>query len=135
METVKTLPGLRPRPAQALCWPLCTLDANLTFSVGLQTCPSSPRLLERPVLPPPVAIDTASYKIFVSGKSGVGKTALVAKLAGLEVPVVHHETTAGLFVHPGTAFLALPAFLGHGFPGAPEAQKHQLPRPHPGRLQ
>ncbi|XP_059945005.1 ciliogenesis and planar polarity effector 2 isoform X2 [Mesoplodon densirostris] len=50
-------------------------------------------LLERPVLPPPVAIDTARYKIFVSGKSGVGKTALVAKLAGLEVPVVHHETT------------------------------------------
>ncbi|XP_037059053.1 ciliogenesis and planar polarity effector 2 isoform X2 [Peromyscus leucopus] len=50
-------------------------------------------LLERPVLPPSVAIDTASYKIFVSGKSGVGKTALVAKLAGLEVPVVHHETT------------------------------------------
>lgn len=45
------------------------------------------------MLPPPVAIDTASYKIFVSGKSGVGKTALVAKLAGLEVPVVHHETT------------------------------------------
>ncbi|XP_033288943.1 ciliogenesis and planar polarity effector 2 isoform X2 [Orcinus orca] len=50
-------------------------------------------LLERPVLSPPVAIDTARYKIFVSGKSGVGKTALVAKLAGLEVPVVHHETT------------------------------------------
>ncbi|XP_071073863.1 F-box only protein 42 isoform X3 [Dasypus novemcinctus] len=49
-------------------------------------------LLERPVLAPPVAIDTASYKIFVSGKSGVGKTALVAKLAGLEVPVAHHET-------------------------------------------
>lgn len=45
------------------------------------------------MLPPPVAIDTAGYKIFVSGKSGVGKTALVAKLAGLEVPVVHHETT------------------------------------------
>lgn len=53
----------------------------------------APGLLERPVLPPAVAIDTASYKIFVSGKSGVGKTALVAKLAGLEVPVVHHETT------------------------------------------
>ncbi|GAB1289169.1 Ciliogenesis and planar polarity effector 2 [Apodemus speciosus] len=50
-------------------------------------------LLERPVLPPSVVIDTASYKIFVSGKSGVGKTALVAKLAGLEVPTVHHETT------------------------------------------
>lgn len=53
----------------------------------------SPGLLERPVLPPAVAVDTASYKVFVSGKSGVGKTALVAKLAGLEVPVVHHETT------------------------------------------
>lgn len=53
----------------------------------------APGLLERPVLSPPVAIDTARYKIFVSGKSGVGKTALVAKLAGLEVPVVHHETT------------------------------------------
>lgn len=50
-------------------------------------------LLERPVLSPSVTIDTASYKIFVSGKSGVGKTALVAKLAGLEVPLVHHETT------------------------------------------
>ncbi|XP_051844415.1 ciliogenesis and planar polarity effector 2 [Antechinus flavipes] len=49
-------------------------------------------LLERPVLPPQVAADTAGYKIFVSGKSGVGKTALVAKLAGLEVPVIHHET-------------------------------------------
>uniref|UniRef100_A0A6I8NVW6 Ciliogenesis and planar polarity effector 2 n=1 Tax=Ornithorhynchus anatinus TaxID=9258 RepID=A0A6I8NVW6_ORNAN len=49
-------------------------------------------LIERPVLPPQVAADTASYKIYVSGKSGVGKTALVAKLAGLEVPVAHHET-------------------------------------------
>lgn len=44
------------------------------------------------MLPPSVAIDTASYKVFVSGKSGVGKTALVAKLAGLEVPTAHHET-------------------------------------------
>lgn len=55
------------------------------------------------MLPPPVAIDTASYKIFVSGKSGVGKTALVAKLAGLEVPVVHHETT-GESSHGGLAW-------------------------------
>ncbi|KAH1175615.1 hypothetical protein KIL84_022140 [Mauremys mutica] len=50
-------------------------------------------LIERPVLPPQMAADTASYKIFVSGKSGVGKTAMVAKLAGLEVPSAHHETT------------------------------------------
>ncbi|XP_030041747.1 ciliogenesis and planar polarity effector 2 [Microcaecilia unicolor] len=50
-------------------------------------------LIERPVLPPQVAADTVSYKIFVSGKSGVGKTAMVAKLVGLEVPSVHHETT------------------------------------------
>ncbi|XP_053136711.1 ciliogenesis and planar polarity effector 2 isoform X2 [Hemicordylus capensis] len=49
--------------------------------------------IERPVLPPQVAADVVSYKVFVSGKSGVGKTALVAKLAGLEVPPVHHETT------------------------------------------
>ncbi|XP_044277141.1 ciliogenesis and planar polarity effector 2 [Varanus komodoensis] len=50
-------------------------------------------LIERPVLPPQEATDIASYKIFVSGKSGVGKTALVARLAGLEMPWVHHETT------------------------------------------
>ncbi|XP_067422322.1 ciliogenesis and planar polarity effector 2 [Emydura macquarii macquarii] len=50
-------------------------------------------LIERPVLPPQMATDIASYKIFVSGKSGMGKTAMVAKLAGLEVPSVHHETT------------------------------------------
>ncbi|KAG8142407.1 hypothetical protein E2320_006321 [Naja naja] len=50
-------------------------------------------LLERPVLAPQAAADVAAYKVFVSGKSGVGKSALVAKLAGLEVPLVHHETT------------------------------------------
>ncbi|XP_070615453.1 ciliogenesis and planar polarity effector 2 [Erythrolamprus reginae] len=50
-------------------------------------------LLERPVLAPRAAADVAAYKVFVSGKSGVGKSALVAKLAGLEVPLVHHETT------------------------------------------
>ncbi|XP_025945669.1 ciliogenesis and planar polarity effector 2, partial [Apteryx rowi] len=44
------------------------------------------------VLPPPLATATAAYKLFVSGKSGVGKTALVAKLAGAEVPAAHHET-------------------------------------------
>ncbi|KAJ6656877.1 hypothetical protein lerEdw1_003208 [Lerista edwardsae] len=50
-------------------------------------------LVERPGLSPQAAADTVSYKIFVSGRNGVGKTALVAKLAGLEVPPVHHETT------------------------------------------
>lgn len=50
-------------------------------------------LIERPVVAPQAAADVAGYKVFVSGKSGVGKTALVAKLAGLEVPLVHHETT------------------------------------------
>ncbi|KAM6371721.1 LOW QUALITY PROTEIN: ciliogenesis and planar polarity effector 2 [Pluvialis apricaria] len=49
-------------------------------------------LLERPVLPPPLAAPTVTYKVFVSGKSGVGKTALVATLAGTPVPPVHHET-------------------------------------------
>ncbi|XP_075462070.1 ciliogenesis and planar polarity effector 2 [Ascaphus truei] len=49
--------------------------------------------IERPVLSPQLPADIASYKIFVCGKSGVGKTALVAKLAGLEVPSMHHETT------------------------------------------
>ncbi|XP_053546232.1 ciliogenesis and planar polarity effector 2 [Bombina bombina] len=50
-------------------------------------------LLERPVLSPQFPTDIARYKIFVSGKSGVGKTSLIAKLAGLEVPSIHHETT------------------------------------------
>ncbi|XP_061457637.1 ciliogenesis and planar polarity effector 2 isoform X2 [Rhineura floridana] len=50
-------------------------------------------LIERPGLPLHLTADVAGYKVFVSGKSGVGKTALVAKLAGLEVPLVHHETT------------------------------------------
>nr|XP_023408249.1 REM2- and Rab-like small GTPase 1 [Loxodonta africana] len=78
-------------------------------------------LLERPMLPPSVAVDTASYKIFVSGKSGVGKTALVAKLAGLEVPIVHHETTVCVCqpFHPqacqekADAFLFLFSFTDH----------------------
>ncbi|KAM4651232.1 ciliogenesis and planar polarity effector 2 [Discoglossus pictus] len=50
-------------------------------------------LLERPVLPPQLPADIASYKIFVCGKSGVGKSSLIAGLAGLEIPTMHHETT------------------------------------------
>lgn len=44
------------------------------------------------MLPPTLAAPTVTYKLFVSGKSGVGKTALVAALAGTPVPPVHHET-------------------------------------------
>ncbi|XP_049433622.1 ciliogenesis and planar polarity effector 2 [Epinephelus fuscoguttatus] len=50
-------------------------------------------LLESPVMPPHVAVDTVHYKVFLSGKSGVGKTALAARLAGLNVPNMHYETT------------------------------------------
>ncbi|KAM8913909.1 ciliogenesis and planar polarity effector 2 isoform 2-T2 [Spinachia spinachia] len=50
-------------------------------------------LLESPVMPPHQAVDTVHYKIFISGKSGVGKTALAARLAGLKLPNVHYETT------------------------------------------
>ncbi|XP_050178365.1 LOW QUALITY PROTEIN: ciliogenesis and planar polarity effector 2 [Myiozetetes cayanensis] len=52
-------------------------------------------LLERPVLPPPLAVPTLPYKLFLVGRSGVGKTALVAALAGTprtpQTPA-HHET-------------------------------------------
>lgn len=44
------------------------------------------------MLPPALAVPTVTYKLFVSGKSGVGKTALVAALAGTPAPPVHHET-------------------------------------------
>ncbi|XP_056130994.1 ciliogenesis and planar polarity effector 2 [Lampris incognitus] len=50
-------------------------------------------LLESRVMPPHVAVDTVYYKIFLSGKSGVGKTALAARLAGLNIPKMHYETT------------------------------------------
>ncbi|XP_077998620.1 ciliogenesis and planar polarity effector 2-like [Glandiceps talaboti] len=49
-------------------------------------------LLERPSLSPQLYLETVNYKIFVSGKAGVGKTATVAKLSGVEVPTAHSET-------------------------------------------
>ncbi|XP_038128870.1 ciliogenesis and planar polarity effector 2 isoform X1 [Cyprinodon tularosa] len=52
-------------------------------------------LLESPMMPPHAAVDTVHYKIFISGKSGVGKTTLAARLAGLNIPKIHHETTVG----------------------------------------
>ncbi|XP_035242688.1 ciliogenesis and planar polarity effector 2 isoform X1 [Anguilla anguilla] len=50
-------------------------------------------LLEAPVLPPHLSVDIVRYKVFISGKSGVGKTALAARLAGLDIPNMHYETT------------------------------------------
>ncbi|KFP75838.1 REM2- and Rab-like small GTPase 1, partial [Acanthisitta chloris] len=49
-------------------------------------------LLEHPALPPTLAAPIATYKLFLSGKSGVGKTSLVASLAGTPVSPGHHET-------------------------------------------
>ncbi|XP_053941906.1 ciliogenesis and planar polarity effector 2 isoform X2 [Cuculus canorus] len=49
-------------------------------------------LLERPVLPPALTVPFVPYKLFVCGKSGIGKTALVATLAGTPAPTAHHET-------------------------------------------
>lgn len=50
-------------------------------------------LLESPVMPPHAAVDTVNYKIFISGKTGVGKTSLAARLAGHTIPNMHCETT------------------------------------------
>lgn len=52
-------------------------------------------LLERPSLPPATESQVLDYKIFVCGRSGVGKTCTVAKLAGL---IGHSDTseTAGI---------------------------------------
>ncbi|XP_041378274.1 ciliogenesis and planar polarity effector 2-like [Gigantopelta aegis] len=49
-------------------------------------------LLERPTFPPSLTPEDVKYKIFVVGKSGVGKTSTVAKLSGNEIPAVHSET-------------------------------------------
>lgn len=44
-------------------------------------------------MPPHAAVDTVNYKIFISGKTGVGKTSLAARLAGHTIPNMHCETT------------------------------------------
>lgn len=44
-------------------------------------------------MPPHAAVDTVHYKIFLTGKSGVGKTALAARLTGRNIPATHYETT------------------------------------------
>ncbi|CAH1775570.1 unnamed protein product, partial [Owenia fusiformis] len=49
-------------------------------------------LLERPSFPPQAAPDLFQYKIFVAGKSGVGKSSMVANLTGHPVSRSHIET-------------------------------------------
>ncbi|XP_073808989.1 ciliogenesis and planar polarity effector 2 isoform X2 [Danio rerio] len=50
-------------------------------------------LLEAPMMPPQMNVDLVRYKVFLSGKTGVGKSALAARLAGLDLPKMHYETT------------------------------------------
>ncbi|XP_055068586.2 ciliogenesis and planar polarity effector 2 [Misgurnus anguillicaudatus] len=50
-------------------------------------------LLEAPMMPPHMNVDTVRYKVFISGKTGVGKSALAARLTGLDIPKLHYETT------------------------------------------
>ena len=49
-------------------------------------------LLEHPVFAPSDTMEEFEYKIFISGKSGVGKTSMAAKLSANTVPVSHSET-------------------------------------------
>ena len=53
-------------------------------------------LLEKPIPPPHIAVAEATYKILFIGKSGVGKTSTIAKLAGNQVPITHCETQGNL---------------------------------------
>lgn len=48
-------------------------------------------------MPPNMKVDTVRYKVLLSGKSGVGKTALAARLTGLDMPSMHYETTGTCF--------------------------------------
>ncbi|XP_067014017.2 ciliogenesis and planar polarity effector 2 isoform X2 [Anabrus simplex] len=48
-------------------------------------------VLERPAIP--ASIEEVSYKLFIAGKSGVGKSATVARLAGLKFPSYYTETS------------------------------------------
>lgn len=44
-------------------------------------------------MPPHLPVDTVHYKIFITGKTGVGKSTLAAHLAGVNTPSQHYETT------------------------------------------
>ncbi len=54
-------------------------------------------VLERPSFPPQLVPDEFQYKIFVSGKTGVGKSSMVARLTANEVPATHNETPGLLY--------------------------------------
>ena len=49
-------------------------------------------LLERPVHAPVDNMDVFEYKLFISGRSGVGKTSMACKLSANEIPGLHSET-------------------------------------------
>ncbi|KAK3578024.1 hypothetical protein CHS0354_027239 [Potamilus streckersoni] len=49
-------------------------------------------LLEKPANVSPYSPEEVRYKLFVVGKTGVGKTSTVAKLTGNEIPKTHNET-------------------------------------------
>lgn len=49
-------------------------------------------LLERPSLSPNKEVTTVDYKIFICGRTGIGKTATIAKLAGATIPDSFCET-------------------------------------------
>lgn len=51
------------------------------------------------MMPPHMNVDIVRYKVFISGKTGVGKSALAARLAGLDFPKMHYETTGERITH------------------------------------
>ncbi len=51
------------------------------------------------MMPPQMNVDIVRYKVFISGKTGVGKSALAARLAGLDLPKMHYETTGKQTTH------------------------------------
>uniref|UniRef100_A0A8C7XQK5 Ciliogenesis and planar polarity effector 2 n=1 Tax=Oryzias sinensis TaxID=183150 RepID=A0A8C7XQK5_9TELE len=74
-------------------WHLCKESKGYFNSILHKKRRKKFGLLESPVMPPHVSVDTVHYKVFVSGKGGVGKTTLAARLAGRNLPSMHHETT------------------------------------------
>lgn len=47
------------------------------------------------MMPPHMNVDMVCYKVFISGKTGVGESALAA----LELPKMHYETTGEQTTH------------------------------------